>query len=583
MVGQMMIMPNLNKTRSRCSPGTLIFLIIFGFLHFTQVKAQTRYSGRSFAGRSEVIARNGMVATSQPLATLAALEVLKEGGNAIDAAITANALLGVVEPTGNGIGGDIFAIIWDAKTKKLYGFNGSGRSPAKLTREWFLKNGYKSIPGKGALAVSVPGCVDGWYNIHEKFGSKPMSRLLQPAIHYAREGYPVTEVISFLWKGYASSLKDYANFRKLYMPGGKAPEKGQIFHNPELANTLEKIAKEGRDAFYKGDIAQTIARSVKAEGGFLSEKDLANHTSEWVEPVSVNYRGYDVWELPPNGQGLAALQMLTILEGYDLKAMGFGSTDYLHTLVEAKKLAYEDRAFYYADPAFNKIPVDQLISEEYAVERRKQIDPVRAADEYRPGALDSASSTIYLTVADREGNMVSLIQSNYSGMGGGIVPDGLGFSLQNRGTSFNLQEGFYNTYEPGKRPFHTIIPGFVTKDGQPFISFGVMGGDFQPQGHVQVLVNMIDFGMNLQEAGDAARIKHGGSSSPEGSKMTNGGYVSVEGGFDHDVIMELVRRGHRVGYSLRGYGGYQAILYDAENKVYYGASESRKDGMAAGY
>ena len=563
---------------------TLYFLLTTTFSFcYTCSLAQTRYSGKGLATRSEVLATNAMVATSQPLATQTALDVLKNGGNAMDAAIAANALLGLVEPTGNGIGGDIFAIIWDAESQQLYGFNGSGRSPQNLTFDWWKENGYNSIPGSGALAVSAPGCVDGWYSLNERFGTKPMAELLQPAINYAREGFPVTEVIAFLWQGYCRSLQKYDNFRELYMPDGHAPRKGDIFKNPDLAHTLELIARGGRDAFYKGKIARTIAKTVQREGGFLTTSDLAAHSSQWVEPVSTNYRGYDVYELPPNGQGVAVLQMLNILEGYDLPSMGFGSPDYLHLLIEAKKLAYEDRATYYADPDFKDIPLEELISKNYAEDRRKLINPEKAALEYAPGALDSASSTIYLTVADLQGNMVSLIQSNYSGMGGGIVPDGLGFSLQNRGTSFSLQPGRFNTYAPGKRPFHTIIPGFVTKDGKPFMSFGLMGGSMQPQGHTQVLVNIIDFGMNFQEAGDALRIRHNGSSSPTGSKMTDGGVVTVEGGLEHDVILELIKKGHRIGFSLRGYGGYQAIGVDQKNGVYYGASESRKDGQAAGF
>ncbi len=480
-------------------------------------------------------------------------------------------------------GGDIFAIIWDAKTKKLYGFNGSGRSPSSLKLEYFKKNDMNSIPSTGPLSVSVPGCVDGWFQLHEKFGKKPIKELLQPAIRYAREGFPVTEVISFLWKGYSHSLKKYDGYRKTYMPNGRTPEKGEIFKNPDLAYTLEVVANEGRKAFYKGKLAKKIVETVQREGGFLSEEDMAKHSGEWVEPISTDYRGYEVWELPPNGQGTAVIQMLNILENYDLGEMGFASPDYIHHLVEAKKLAYEDRSEYYADPDFSDVPLDLLISKKYGKERMKLIDSDKASREYNPGTMKEGSNTIYLSVADNEGNMVSLIQSNYSGMGGGIVPDGLGFSLQNRGTSFNLEEGHYNTYAPNKRPFHTIIPGFVTLDDEPFISFGVMGGAFQPQGHVQVLVNIIDFGMNLQEAGDAPRVKHSGSSTPTGHKMLDGGRVTLEGGFGYETILGLIKRGHRVGHSLRGYGGYQAIMYDKENGVYIGASESRKDGNAAGF
>lgn len=554
-------------------------LIVLSF----QLSGQGRYTGKLFASRSEVIAQHGMVATSQPLATQVAIEVLKQGGTAMDAAIAANALLGLVEPTGNGIGGDIFAIVWEAKTQQLHGFNGSGRSPYTLPLSYFQERGMDKIPDAGALSVSVPGCVDGWYQLHEKFGKIPMKELLLPAIAYAREGFPVSEVIAFLWQGYARSLQQFEGYRATYMPHGRTPKKGEVFKNPDLARALALIADQGRDAFYRGEIARVIARTVQREGGFITEKDLADHRGEWVTPIATNYRGYDVWELPPNGQGAAVLQMLNILEGYDLKSMGFGSSAYLHHFIEAKKLAYEDRATYYADPDFKTIPIEALISKPYAEERRVLVDSETASDEYHPGAMEEGNNTIYLSVADKDGNMVSLIQSNYSGMGGGIVPDGLGFSLQNRGSSFDLEKGHYNSYEPHKRPFHTLIPGFVTKDGQPFMSFGVMGGAFQPQGHVQILVNMIDFGMNLQEAGDAPRVSHHGSSDPTGGRMNDGGYVTLEAGFDYATILDLVKKGHQIGHSVRGYGGYQAILFDAEQGVYYGASESRKDGQAAGY
>ncbi len=561
----------------------LIVFPLLLMLNATFIFGQVRYSGSPFAYRSEAIAKNGMAATSQPLATQAAIDILKAGGNAVDAAIAANALLGLVEPTGNGIGGDLFAIVWDAKTQQLYGLNASGRSPRSLTIDFFKQNNMTTIPNYGALSVSVPGCVDGWYALHEKFGSLDMKDLLQPAIDYAREGFPVTEVIAVLWSGYARSLQKYDGYRQLYMPNGKTPEKGEVFKNPGLANTLEKIAQEGRDAFYKGDIARAIAEFVKKEGGFLDYEDLANHSSEWVNPVSTNYRGYDVWELPPSGQGIAALQILNILEQYDIAGMGFGSSEYVHTFIEAKKLAYEDRARHYADMSFSKVPVDKLISKAYAKERKALIDPNRSARRYDAGELEHGN-TIYLTVADKEGNMVSLIQSNFSGMGSGICPPGLGFSLQNRGNSFNVvDENHPNALEPGKRPFHTIIPAFITKDGRPYISFGLMGGAMQPQGHAQIVVNLIDFKMNLQEAGDAPRMRHTGSSSPTGYQMTDGGRVSLENGFDGEVIYELLRKGHRIERSFRGFGGYQAILYDAEKGVYFGATESRKDGTASGY
>ena len=559
---------------------TIIYLMLILLCFYSN--AQDRITGKTFATRSEVIAQNGMAATSQPLATQVALDILKKGGNAIDAAIAANATLGLVEPTGNGIGGDLFAIVWDAKTQKLYGLNASGRSPKSLTLSYFKENDYKKIPALGPLPVSVPGCVDGWFELHKKFGSMDMETILSPAINYARNGFPVSELIAYYMDRSSSRLAKYPGFKETYMPNGKTPAKGEVFKNPMLGNTLATIAKEGRDAFYKGDIAKTIAAYMKEQGGFLSYEDLASHTSEWVDPVSVNYRGYDVWELPPNGQGIAALQMLNILEGYDIASMGYGTKEYIHHFIEAKKLAFEDRAKYYADPDFNDIPVEWLISKEYASERRALINPERASRRLDAGKLKDGD-TIYMTVADKEGNMVSLIQSNYRGMGSGMTPTGLGFILQDRGELFTLEEGHFNTYEPGKRPFHTIIPAFITKDGKPFMSFGLMGGATQPQGHAQIVTNIIDFGMNIQEAGDAPRILHFGSSQPTGGIMTDGGVINLESGFDYETIRELVMLGHDVSFSVGNYGGYQAIMYDAINNVYYGASESRKDGQAAGY
>ncbi|MFC2133430.1 gamma-glutamyltransferase [Bacteroidota bacterium] len=558
--------------------GILLLMILVPLTLF----CQNRSAGKTFATRSEVIAKNGIAATSQPLATQVALDILKNGGNAIDAAIAANAMLGLVEPMSNGIGGDLFAIVWDAKTQKLYGLNASGRSPYNLTIEKFKELGIDEIPIRGPLPVSVPGCVDGWFELHKKFGKASMKEILQPAINYAREGFGVTEIIADAWAGEAPEIIDQPGFKEVYMPDGAAPKKGEIFKNPALANTLEKIAEGGRDVFYKGDVAEEIVSYLSKKGGFLSMKDLEDHTSQWREPVSANYRGFDVWELPPNGQGIAALQILNILEGYDIVKMGFGSNEYLHLLIEAKKLAYEDRAKFYADPDFNEIPVQKLISKQYAAERRKLINENNSARTYDAGKLEHGD-TIYLTVADKEGNMVSLIQSTYWGFGCGITPPKLGFALQNRGQLFTFEEDHFNKYEPHKRPFHTIIPAFVTKDGEPLISFGVMGGSMQPQGHVQVLVNIIDFGMNLQEAGDAPRMRHGGSSQPTGTIMRNGGTVYLENGFSDETVRELVKMGHRVSKMVGGFGGYQAIMYDLKNNIYRAASESRKDGQAAGY
>ena len=545
--------------------------------------AMDRITGRSFASRSEVIARHGMAATSQPLATQVALDVLKAGGSAVDAAIAANAVLCLMEPTGCGLGGDLFAIVWDASERELVGLNASGRSPAALTLAHFRELGLERIPSHGPLPITVPGCVDGWLELHARFGRRPLAEDLAPAIAYAREGFPVSELVAYYW-GRSAGLAKWPGFAEQFLPGGRAPAKGELFANPNLARTLERIGAEGRAGFYTGEVARQIADCVQAAGGFLAAEDLEAHRSEWVEPVSASYRGYDVWELPPNGQGIAALQILNILEGYDVAALGFGSADYVHLFTEAKKLAFEDRAHLYADPAFHEIPVARLISKEYAAERRALIQPARALRSAPPGhaGLDEGD-TIYLTVADGAGNVVSLIQSNYRGMGSGIAPPGLGFVLQDRGELFDLAEGRFNTYAPKKRPFHTIIPAFVTKDGEPFLSFGVMGGATQPQAHAQIVVNVVDFGMNLQEAGDAPRILHMGSSEPTGERMTDGGRLYLESGFEWETVRALLERGHDVGWDLGSYGGYQAIGIDGARGVLYGASESRKDGQASGY
>ena len=565
----------------------LIVSLMVGLSPLEIVTGQDRITGRSFATRSEVIAQHGMAATSQPLATQVALDILKKGGSAIDAAIAANATLGLMEPTGNGIGGDLFAIVWDSETQTMHGLNASGRSPQSLTlkmlKQRLRKEGRSKIPSLGPLPVSVPGCVDGWFELHGKFGKLPMSDVLQPAIDYANDGFPVSELIAYYWSG-GRRLARYPGFAKTFLPGGKAPGKGEVFRNPMLASTLKILATEGRDAFYKGEIAKTIDQFMKKHNGYLKYEDLASHKSEWVEPVGYDYRGYKLWELPPNGQGIAALQILGILEGYDLRSMGFGSTDHVHYFVEAKKLAFEDRAKFYADQDFHKSPVEELISKEYADKRRALISDHRAARRVEAGnpALESGD-TIYLTVADKDRNMVSLIQSNYRGFGSGMCPPVLGFCLQDRGELFDMKPDRMNTYAPNKRPFHTIIPAFVTKDDKPLMSFGVMGGATQPQGHAQIMINMIDFDMNLQEAGDAPRILHSGSSQPTGEVMSDGGTLQLESGFDYEVVRELMGRGHSIKFARGPFGGYQGILYDAENDVYYGASESRKDGQAAGY
>ena len=564
-------------------------MIVFGILTVLAgmpsfLCAEDRLTGRAFGTRSEVIAKHGMVATSQPLATQIAMDILRRGGSAVDAAIAANAALGLMEPTGCGMGGDLFAIVWDAKTGKLHGLNASGRSPQSLTIEEFERLSLKTIPATGPLPITVPGCVDGWFELHRKFGRLPMADVLEPAAKYAEEGFPLSEVIAWAWKRGGEKLKDQPGFAEVFMPEGRAPGKGEVFRNPALAKTLRTLGHKGRDEFYRGEMAKAIAKFVQDQEGFLGYEDLAQHQSEWVEPVATDYRGYQLWELPPNGQGIAALQILNVLEGYDLKSAGFGSPMHLHLFLEAKKLAFEDRARFYADPDFHKLPVPTLISKEYANERRELIDLDIAAKTFDAGKIElNEGDTIYLTVADKDRNMVSLIQSNYRGFGSGLCPPGLGFCLQDRGQLFALEKDHVNALEPRKRPFHTIIPAFVTRHGKPFMSFGVMGGATQPQGHAQILINMIDFGMNLQEAGDAPRIVHTGSSQPTGEKMEDGGIVHLEQGFSIETRRELLLKGHRLQEKLGVYGGYQAILYDADHDVYYGASDSRKDGAAAGY
>jgi gamma-glutamyltranspeptidase/glutathione hydrolase len=569
--------------QSKCIAG--IAIAVFGVA--TVLAADPGYdrvAGRAHASRSEVIAPHGMAATSQPLATQVALDILKAGGSAVDAAIAANAALGLMEPTGNGIGGDLFAIVWDAEKKELVGLNASGRAPKAMTLEYFQDNGIETIPPFGPLPVSVPGAVDGWFELHGRYGRLDMKELLAPTIAYARDGFPVSEVIAQYLQSNKKRIGHYPGFKETFMPNGDVPKKGEMFRNPRLANTLEAIATKGRDEFYKGDIAKRIDAYMAEQGGLLNYDDMAAHESEWVTPVSTNYRGWDVYELPPNGQGIAALQILNILEGFDLQSMGFGSAEYIHTLVEAKKLAFEDRAKFYADMDFVDVPVETLISKEYADKRRQLIDPKKASRQLPAGdAKLENGDTIYLTVADSDGNMVSLIQSNYRGMGSGMTPGDLGFVLQDRAELFALDASHANVVAGGKRPFHTIIPAFVMKDGEPLISFGLMGGAMQPQGHAQIIVNMIDFGMNLQEAGDAARVNHVGSSSPTGSIMTDGGVVHLESTFDAKTRAALEAMGHSLGESDGGFGGYQAIMWDKEQGVYYGASEVRKDGQAAGY
>ncbi|HAB17174.1 MAG TPA: gamma-glutamyltransferase [Verrucomicrobiales bacterium] len=563
----------------------LFFILAISFMSSADPAAPIRARISPWATRSETIAPHGMVCTSHPLATQAGLEVLRAGGSAVDAAIAANACLGLMEPVSCGIGGDLFALVWDPATRKLHGLNASGRSPYDMSLEDLQARNLKFIPSYGPLPVTVPGCVDGWFRLHEKFGRLPMRTNLTAAIGYARDGFPVSEVIARAWASNVVLISKYPNVLELYAPGGATPRKGQRFQNPQLAATYEQLATGGRDAFYRGRIAQTIVAFHRAQGGSLSERDFADHTSNWVEPISTTYRGYEVWELPPNGQGLAVLQMLNILEGFDLRAAGFGSVEHLHWLIEAKKLAFADRARLYADPDFFRTPIAELNSKSYAAQRRALINATQPAGHLDPGlpALRT-SDTIYLCVADERGMMVSLIQSNYRGMGSGMVPPGLGFALQDRGEAFDLTPERPNSYAPHKRPFHTIIPAFVTRDGEPLMAFGLMGGDMQPQGHVQILLNLFDFGMGLQEAGDAPRVYHTGSVDPDGSELTPAGTVNLEATFAPEVRAELERRGHRLGFAgTPSYGGYQAVMWDRTNRVWVGASESRKDGQASGY
>ena len=540
--------------------------------------------------RSVVLGRNGMIAASQPLASAAGLKVLQDGGNAIDAAIAAAAVLAVVEPTMTGIGGDLFAIVYDAKTKTLRGLNASGRSAYAATPEAFAARHFTQIPQSGVYSVSVPGVVDGWATLASTYGSIPLARALAPAIDYAKNGFAVSEIISGQWKGTEHKLAADPAAAATFLPNGHAPRPGEIFANPKLAATLQRIAESGRDAFYRGPIAAAIVADMKKRDGLLEARDFADHRSDWVDPISTSYRGYDVYELPPNTQGLVVLEMLNILEGYDLKAMGANSADYLHRLVEAKRIAFADRAAYLAD--IDSVPpavLRALISKDYAAARRKEIDPSHAAQEYKPGAIKSSSptaqpeasanltgrdrgDTIYMTCADRYGNVISLIQSLFSDFGSGIVAGDTGIVLQNRGSLFTLTPGHPDRIAPHKRPLHTLIPAFVMHEGRPWLSFGVMGGDHQAQGHVQVLANLIDFGMNVQEAGEAARVNHG----------SNG--LQLESAIPEAVRQALATRGHTIVPNGAGsFGGFQGILIDPRTGVLMGGSDPRKDGLAIGF
>ena len=555
--------------------------------------------------RSPVYGRNGMAATAHPLASQIAIDILKQGGSALDGAIAANAALGLMEPTGNGIGGDIFLIIWDPKTQQLYGYNGSGRAPlgrslddlkaqiAALRERGAMPEDTAGMPHRGSLPVTVPGAVDGWFAAHERFGRLPMSDVLAPTVRYAREGFPVTPVVAYYFDRNLTAFREQErlieeldNAMSIWFQNGSPLRAGDVFKNPDLANTLETLGEEGRSAFYEGRLARDMDAYFKRIGADMRYEDLAAHKGEWVTPGGVNYHGYDVFELPPNGQGYAALQMFNILKQIDLRDFPRGSAEAFHYMVEAKRLAFEDVARYYADPAFMEIPLESLLSESYGRARFALIDPERATPDFGPGEpkLEGEGDTTYLTVADADGMMVSLIQSNYRGMGTGLVPDGLGFMLQNRGELFSLEEGHPNVYAPGKRPFHTIIPAFVMKDGEPFMSFGLMGGAMQPQGHVQVLVNIIDFGMDVQTAGDAARFNHDGGRQPTGVDEDLLGTLLVEPGVPAETVKQLRAMGHRVEVDDTGapFGGYQAIMRLPDG-VYVGATEMRKDGTVVAW
>lgn len=584
-----------------------IFILLLAAFLSNKSAAELGAGGRPIGmdySRSVVYAMNGMAATAQPLASQVAIDILKQGGSAIDAAIAANAALGLMEPTGNGIGGDLFAIVWDGK--QLHGYNGSGRSPmgrdlnqmkakiAALKASGKLPADYEGIPSHGSLSVTVPGTVDAWFALHQKFGKLTMAQNLAPAIDYAQKGFPVSPVIAYYFAGNLKRFKQISpmveeldNAMATYFIEGKAPQTGQVFRNPDLARTLRSIAQGGRAIFYEGDLAKNMDAYFRRIGADMRYDDLAAHQGEWVTPLSVDYRGYTVHELPPNGQGMAALQMLKMLDRMDLKQYPRDSAEVFHAMVEAKRLAFEDVAKFYADPAFNRVPIEHLLSDEYALQRLALIDPNKAMSEVSAGEvkLEGEGDTTYLTVADKDGMMVSLIQSNYRGMGSGLVPDGLGFMLQDRGELFALDDTHANAYAPGKRPFHTIIPAFVSKDGKPVISFGLMGGGMQPQGHVQILVNIIDYGMSLQEAGDAARFLHDGGASPTHQSFDPLGVLYLEPGVPVATVQKLKAMGHNVKIDDRGamFGGYQAIMVDPNSGAYIGATEMRKDGVAIGY
>jgi len=544
----------------------------------------SRLRGRNH-DRSTVACRRGVCATSQPIAASVGVDILKSGGNAIDAAIAMSAMMGVVEPMSCGPGGDLFAIVWMEKDRKLYGLNASGRSPFGWNRDAAQKRGYAAgLPEIGPHTWSVPGCVSGWDALQKRFGKFSFKNVLRSAADYAREGFVVTEIIGGYFQGAENAFREFPNAAQTYLMNGKPPQYGQVFRNPDIGQFYENLIRGGADEFYRGEFAERIVRYSQERGGYFSKRDFEEHKSDWVEPVSTNYRGFDVWEIPPNGQGIAALQMLNMLETFDIGALKPNSTEHLHLFIEAKKLAFEDRSVYYADRERAEVPLEGLISKDYGKQRAKSINPQRAATNVKPGTMDGSHDTIYLCSADSEGNMVSLIQSIYSGFGSREVPTGLGFCLQNRGRAFSLDPNHRNTLEPHKRPFHTIIPGFVTQEGNPKCAFGVMGGDMQPQGHVQVLMNAIDFKLSPQQAGERPRVEHYGSSNPWGGSMSDGGSIGLEAGISDETAGQLESKGHKIKERGTGmYGGYQAIWREDDPMRYFAGSDPRKDGGAVGF
>jgi gamma-glutamyltranspeptidase/glutathione hydrolase len=513
---------------------------------------------------------NGMVATSQPLASAAALRVLQDGGNAVDAAVSAAAVLSVVEPMMTGIGGDMFALVYMQQVGKPVALNGSGWAGSKATIDFFKDRKLDKVPASGMHSVSVPGAVGGWCKLHQRYGKVPLSRILEPAIEYAEKGYPVSDIIAAQWRETEATLRQTPDAARNFLIDGRAPRHGQIFKVPELGRSLKLIAEGGRDAFYRGPIAKQIVEFSDKNDGLLTLSDFADYDAKWVEPISTNYRGYDVYEVGAQTQGLVPLEMLNVLEGYDVKSLGHNSVEYLHLIIEAKKLAFADRDAYLADPDKVHVPVTRLISKEYASERRQLINRNRAMPSARPGIIENGD-TVCFSVVDKDRNAVSFINSLFASFGSGLVAGETGVVLQNRGALFELDPRHPNVVAPRKRPFHTLIPAMVLKDGKPLFSLGVMGADMQPQGHVQVLVNLIDFGMDVQQAGEAARVRH-----------LEGG-VALESSFVDEVRRGLVHKGHDLISAVGVWGGYQGILIDQKTGVLMGGSDPRKDGLAIGW